>query len=216
VDLIKALGADVIREGDSFDDVLKIVKLVQSERCLTLVDPFDDPHVIAGQGTIGLEILEEMPETAQVLVPLSGGGLFCGIALAMKSVNPAIKALGVSMGVAPGMIACLRAGRIIEIPEANSLADALLGGIGLDNRLTFGMTSRLMDDGVLVTEEEIADGMFEAFDRHHLVVEGSGAVGIGAVLSGRVTGPGPIVIVVSGGNVSAELLTRIASSRYKI
>ncbi|MDL2226197.1 threonine/serine dehydratase [Deltaproteobacteria bacterium OttesenSCG-928-M10] len=216
VDIIKGLGAEVVREGESFDDVLHVVKRVEAERGLTLVDPFDDPYVIAGQGTIGLEIMEDLPEAAQVLVPLSGGGLFSGIAMAMKSIKPEVKAVGVSMGVAPAMIACVEAGKPIEIPEVDSLADALLGGIGLDNRLTFDMTCRLMGQGVRVTEEEIADGMFEAFDRHHLMVEGSGAVGIGAVLGGHISGPGPVVIVVSGGNVSPELLTGIAAKRYKM
>jgi threonine dehydratase len=216
VDAIESLGAEVVRDGYSFDDVLRIVKCVQKDRGLTMVDPFDDPYVIAGQGTIGLEIMEQLPQTAQVVVPLSGGGLFCGVALAMKSIKPEIKAVGVSMGVAPGMLSCLEAGRIVEIPEVESLADALLGGIGLDNRLTFNMTGRLMDQGVRVTEKEIGDGMFEAFEHHHLVVEGSGAVGIGAILGGHVNPIGPVVIIVSGGNVSGELLTRIAAERYNL
>jgi threonine dehydratase len=214
VEAMRALGAEVVAHGAGQDEAYARALEIQKERGLTLVAPFDDPLVIAGQGTIALEILEDLPETAQVVVPLSGGGLFSGVALAAKTIRPSIKAVGVSMAAAPAMIRSLEAGRPVEIPEADSLADALLGGIGLHNRHTFKLTRRYADQAELVSEDEIAAGMFYAFDRLRLVVEGSGAVGLAAVLAGKIKGPGPVVLVVSGGNAAPETLAAIAAARY--
>jgi threonine dehydratase len=214
VEAMRAMGAEVVAHGASQDEAYARTLEIQRERGLTMVAPFDDPLIVAGQGTLALEILEDLPETGQVVVPLSGGGLFGGVALAAKTIRPSIRAVGVSMAVAPAMIRSLEAGRPVEIPEVDSLADALLGGIGLDNRHTFELTRRYIDQMELVSEEEIAAGMFHAFDRLRLVAEGSGAVGLAAVLAGKIKGPGPVVLVVSGGNAAPETLTGIAAARY--
>ncbi len=215
IEAMKALGAEVVAHGRSQDEAYAKALEIQQDRGLVMVAPFDDPYVIAGQGTITLEIFEELPETAQLVVPLSGGGLFAGVALAARSIRPSVKMVGVSMAVAPAMIESLQAGRPVEIPEKDRLADALLGGIGLDNRYTFEMTRRTIDQAELVSEEEIARGMFHCFDQHRLVVEGSGAVGVAAALAGKIKGPGPLVMILSGGNVAPDLLTAIAAERYK-
>ena len=216
VDAMRALGAEVVAHGVSQDEAYGKALEIQEERGLTMVAPFDDPYVLTGQGTIALEIMEDLPEVGQIIVPLSGGGLFAGVAMAAKTVKPSIKMVGVSMEVAPAMIRSLEAGKPVEIPEKNSLADALLGGIGLDNRYTFELTRRHIDQCELVSEKEIADGMFHAFDQQKLVVEGSGAVGISAVLSGKISGPGPVVIVVSGGNVDPRTLCAITAENYNL
>ncbi len=212
---MRALGARVVRHGASQDEAYDHALRLEKAHGLTMIKPFDDSRVIAGQGTIALEILEEFAQVDTVVVPLSGGGLIAGIALVLKAAHPSIRVVGVSMAVAPAMYHCIQAGQPVEIEERDSLADALLGGIGLDNRYTFALVRDLVDDIVLVSEEEIADGMFFALDRHRLVVEGSGAVGLAAALHAKLPNAGKhMAIVVSGGNVDPRLLTRIAARRY--
>lgn len=215
VEAMRALGAEVVAYGVSQDEAYGKALEIQKKRGLTMVAPFDDPYVLCGQGTIALEIMEELPEAEQIVVPLSGGGLFAGVAMAAKTIKPSIRMAGVSMEVAPAMIRSLEAGHPVEIPEKDSLADALLGGIGLDNKYTFELTRRHIDQMELVSEAEIAEGMFHAYDRQKTIVEGSGAVGISAVLAGKISGPGPTVIVVSGGNVDPETLCGIAAKHYE-
>lgn len=215
VEAMRNLGAEVVVHGQSQDEAYLKVLEITKERGLTMLEAFDDPLIISGHGTITLEIMEDLPETVQIIVPLSSGSLFSGVALAAKTIRPAVKMVGVSMEVAPAMIRSLEAGRPVEIPEKDSLADALLGGIGLNNQYTFELTRRYIDQAVLVTEEEIAAGLFQAFDQHRLVVEGSGAVGIAAILADKIQGPGPMVVVISGGYVSPVVLAAIAASRYQ-
>jgi threonine dehydratase len=216
VETMREMGAEVIAHGRSQDEAYARALELQEERGLTMIAPFDDPLIIAGQGTVAVEILEDCPEVAQVVVPLSGGGLFSGVSLTLKNVDPGIKAVGVSMAVAPAMIRSLKAGRPVEIPEEDSLADALLGGIGLNNRYTFALTKKYLDRPVLVSEPEIAAGLFELFSHHRLMVEGSGAVGPAAILAGKIKPvAGPTVVVISGGNVNPQLLTKIADRRYR-
>ncbi|MDT8444210.1 MAG: hydroxyectoine utilization dehydratase EutB [Desulfuromonadales bacterium] len=215
VEAMEALGGEVVLSGQSQDEAyLKALELERTEG-LIMVKPFDDPHVIAGQGTIGIEILEDLPEVDSLLIPLSGGGLLAGIALTMKATSPAIKIIGVGLGVSCPMQASLQAGLPVEIEEKDSLGDALLGGIGLDNRYTFPMVRDLVDEVMLVSEEEIAAAMFYAFNTHRQVIEGAGAVGIAALLAGKTSLPGKnLAVVVSGGNVDPRLLTEIAWREY--
>lgn len=214
VDTIKRLGAEVVVYGKSQDEAEECSFRIQEERALTLIPPSDDPLVIAGQGTIGLELLEDLPEIDTAIVPLSGGGLISGVALALKSAEPAIRVIGVSMERAPVMYHSLRAGKPIEMEEEDTIADGLVGGIGLDNQYTFRMVQQYVDDTVLVSEDEIAEGMALALEKHHLVVEGAGAVGIAALLYGRVKGVGRnVVVVVSGSNVDLLALLKIAGNR---
>jgi len=202
---IEALGAEVVVHGKSQDDAFVMADKLQSERGLTMVPPFDDPHIIAGQGTIGLEILKDLPSVRNVLVPLSGGGLISGIALAMKSANPNIRVIGVSMERAPIMYHSLIAGRPIQMDEEDTLADSLRGGIGLENQYTFEIVKNFVDEVVLVSEDEIASTMRYTFKEHHLVLEGAGAVGIAALQTGKIQDiQGDVVSVLSGGNVDMD------------
>jgi threonine dehydratase len=215
VEGIRRCGAEVIRHGQTYDEAAAHADRLRVERALTFVHPFDEPPVIAGQGTIGLEILEDLPEVDTVVVPLSGGGLISGIALAMKSANPAIRMVGVSMERGPVMHACLQAGKLVDLPEEPTLADALVGGFGGRNIHTFAMCQALLDETMLVSEEEIAEAMAFMLAAHHQVVEGGGAVGIAALRSGRVTVGEHVAVVVSGGNVAIPLLCEIAE-RHRI
>lgn len=213
---IQQLGAEVAIHGDSYDEAEAYSIHLQQERGLVRVEPFDDPYVIAGQGTIGLELLEDLPDIDTVVVPLSGGGLLGGIALTLKTADPAIHIVGVSMERAPVMVHSLRSGRPIEMEELPTLADALAGGIGLENRHTFRLVQDHIDQAVLVSEEEIAAGMAWAIEAQRLVVEGGGAVGIAALLQGRVQGLGKhVAVVASGGNVDLTVMRRVLDQKNK-
>ena len=212
VEAIRQLGAEVVVHGDSYDEAEARSRELEKELGLARIEPFDDPLIIAGQGTIGLELLEDLPEIDTAIVPLSGGGLMSGIALALKSASEKIRIIGVSMDRAPVMYHSLRAGSPIEMEEEETIADGLAGGIGLDNRYTFPMVQQYMDESVLVTEEEISSAMAFALAQHHLVIEGAGAVGIAALLNDRAAQLGrQVAVVVSGGNVDLELLLNVAS-----
>jgi threonine dehydratase len=210
-DAIKGLGAELMVYGQSQDEAMEQAFRMHEERGLTMINAFDDPYIIAGQGTIGLELLEDLPEIDTAVVPVSGGGLISGIALALKSANSEIRVIGVSMERAPVMYHSLKAGAPIEMAEEDTIADALSGGIGLDNRYTYRMVQQYVDDTVLVSEDEIAEAMAFALEKHHLIVEGAGAVGMAALLHERVKGVGrKVAVVVSGSNVELPMLLRIA------
>lgn len=215
VQAIRELGAEIVIAGKSYDEASEGAEKLQVERGLTMIHPFDDPYVIAGQGTIGLELIEDLPEIDTAIVPLSGGGLLGGIALTLKSINPKIRTIGVSMDRGPAMFESLKAGRIMEVIEEPTLADALVGGIGKNNAHTFAIIQQFVDETVLVSEGEIAAGMTFALERHQLVLEGGGAVGIAAVLAGKVKEIGEnTAIVISGANVDLPVLIEVAQKSY--
>ena len=215
VSAIRELGAEVLVSGKTYDQATEDAIEVQRERGLTMIHPFDDPHVIAGQGTIGLEIMDQEPEIDTVIVPLSGGGLLGGIALTLKSIDPRIQTVGVSMDKGAAMIESLKAGNVVEIVEEVSLADALIGGLGPENQYSFKINQKYVDRTALVSEKEIATGMTFALEKEHLVVEGGGAVGIAALLAGKVKDLGrKAALVISGSNVSLSTLLNCAQETY--
>jgi threonine dehydratase len=169
-----------------------------AETGATFVHPFDDPRVIAGQGTLGCEIVAERPEVELLVVPLSGGGLIAGVALAAKGLRPGVRVIGVSQDRGPAMHDSLAAGRLTDVVEEDTLADALAGGLGPENHHTMQMCRDLLDGIVLVSEEEIAAAMRHLRHTHGLRVEGGGAVGVAALLAGKIAVTGPTVVVVSG------------------
>lgn len=210
VDAIAALGARVVITGRSQDDAQREALRMAQDEGYAFVPPFDDLRVIAGQATIGLEIMEALPDAATLVVPLSGGGLFSGAAFAAKAIRPDLRAIGVTMSKGAAMHASLAAGGPIAVEEVATLADSLGGGIGLDNRYTFAMTHDLADDIVLLDEPSIARGVVHAYRSERLVVEGAAAVGIAALLDARVPArDGPIVVVVSGANIDMDAHRRI-------
>ncbi|PWJ86569.1 threonine dehydratase [Pseudaminobacter salicylatoxidans] len=204
VEEIRRLGADIRIVGSSQDDAQAEVDRLVALEGLVMVPPFDHPAVIAGQGTLGLEIVEAVPEVATVLVQLSGGGLASGIAAAVKSMKPAARIIGVSMERGAAMKASLDTGRPVQVEEMPTLADSLGGGIGLDNRWTFAMCRDLLNDVVLLSEDEIAAGIAHAYRHEREIVEGAGAVGIAALLAGKVKVDGPVVLVLSGRNIDMD------------
>ncbi len=207
---IRRLGADVRIGGKSQDEAQQEVERLVAEKGLVMVPPFDNSAVVAGQGTLGLEIIEQMPEVATVLVPVSGGGLASGVAAAIKAQSPATRIVGLTMARGAAMNASLAAGKPMLVKEYPSLADSLGGGIGLDNHVTFRMCRELIDDIVLLSEEEIAAGMRHAYTQEREIVEGAGAVGIAALLAGKVMAfDGPIAVILSGRNVDMGLHLRV-------
>lgn len=209
VEGIKAQGAEVRIVGTSQDDAqVEVDKLVR-EQGMTMIPPFDHPDVIAGQGTLGLDLLEQVPDATAALVQVSGGGLISGVAAALKAKKPDIRVIGVSMERGAAMYACQKAGKPIAVTERATLADSLGGGIGLDNRLTFNMVRDLVDDILLVSEAEIAAAVRHAYWQEQQVIEGSGSVGIAALLTGKFIPEGPTVALLSGGNIDMRLHNRI-------
>ncbi|UVK54310.1 hydroxyectoine utilization dehydratase EutB [Mesorhizobium sp. AR02] len=209
LDEIRRLGAEIRIVGNSQDDAQQEVERLVAEEGLVMLPPFDHPAIIAGQGTVGLEMIEQVPDAAVVLVQLSGGGLASGVAAAVKGVSPGTKVIGVSMARGAAMKASLDAGKPVLVEELPTLADSLGGGIGLDNRLTFSMCRDLLDDVVLLSEDEIAAGIRHAYAQEREIVEGAGAVGIAALLAGKVKANGPVVVLLSGRNIDMNAHRKI-------
>ncbi len=210
VDGIRALGADVRIVGQSQDEAMAESQRLCEAEGLVEISPFDDPHVIAGQGTIGAEMLEARPDLETLLVPLSGGGLAAGVAVAAKASNPEIRVIGISMDRGAAMYESIRAGHPVEVPEYASLADSLGGGIGLENRLSYPLCRDLLDDTVLVTEEDIRRAMQVMFYEDRIVAEGASVVGQAALLAGKIAMPkGPVGTIVTGRNLDMASFARI-------
>ncbi|MFP4350589.1 MAG: threonine/serine dehydratase [Desulfococcaceae bacterium] len=202
---IQVLGAEVSRKGKSQDEAEENYRKLMASQGFIPVVPFDDPHVIAGQSTIGLDIMKNLPETDVLLIQLSGGGLLAGIAMAAKSINPNIHVVGISIERSPAMLESLKAGKPVPVAEKDSLADSLLGGIGVDNRYTLPMVERFVDEHLLVTEDEIKAGMVYVFEKHRLVVEGAAPVGIAALMHRKIDVNGKkVVTVLTGSSVESR------------
>ena len=213
VNAIEAQGARVVQKGQSQDDAQLEANRLVAEEGVTDIPPFDNFNVVAGQGTIGLELLRDLPELECLLVPLSGGGLAAGIAIAAKTIKPSIRIVGISMDRGAAMAESLRAGKPIEVTELPSLADSLGGGIGLDNQHTFEVCLDLLDDVILLTEGEIYRGMQTLFSQDRIVAEGASAVGHAAVLAGKVTLTGPTATIISGRNVDMDQFTKVVTGQ---
>ena len=216
VEAVRAEGAEIRIVGRSQDDAQVEVDRLVREEGLAEIPPFDALPVIAGQGTLGLEIAQDLPEVELLLVPLSGGGLAAGVALAVKGLRPEARVVGVSMERGAAMQASLAAGHPVPVEELETLADSLGGGIGEDNRHTFRLCRDLLDEVLLLSEDEIAAGIRHAWAHEHEKVEGGGAVGIAALLAGRVAPRGPVAVVVSGGNIDEAAHRRIVEAREAV
>lgn len=214
VDGIRALGAEVQICGTSQDDALaESLRLVEAEG-LVEISPFDDARVIAGQGTIGFEMMEARPDLDTILVPLSGGGLAAGVAVAAKSVHPGVKVIGITMDRGAAMHLSIAAGQPVEVEEVPSLADSLGGGIGMANKLSFPLCRDYLDDTVLVTEEEIRDAMQVLFYEDRMVAEGASVVGLAATLAGKLPKPqGPVGTIVTGRNLDMPTFHRVMAGQ---
>ena len=212
---IRDSGAEAIVEGPTYDDAVEVARRIERERGLSFVHPFDDPDVIAGQGTIGLELAEQVPGLAAAVAAVSGGGLIGGLGIALRGGQSPVRVIGASAQNAAAMVASLRAGHPVDVPHEDTLAEVLGGGIGLDNRWSLNAVRASVDDHVLVTEAEIAAAMLFLLTTHRLVAEGGGAVGVGAALAGKLPDlDGPLAIVVSGGNADPAMILALAGDDH--
>jgi len=190
-------------------DAERLAREMEGERGMTFVSPYNDLEVIAGQGTIGLEMMGANPDLETVLVPVGGGGLISGVGCAVKGINNDVGVVGVQSVASPVMCESIRSERIVEMELEDSVAEALHGGIE-ESSVTFEMCQKYVDDFILVQEETIVKAIAELLSRQHQVVEGAGAVGVAAIMEnpkrfrGQKTG-----VVISGANIDEELLRRI-------
>jgi threonine dehydratase len=177
---------------------------------MVFVHPFDDPDVVAGQGTLGLELLDEALDLAKVIVPIGGGGLSSGVAIAVKSARPDIEVVGVQAETVAPFPASLQAGKPVDAPQALTIADGI--AVKRPGELTLALIAKWVDDVVVVAEDDIAEAMVMLMEKAKLVVEGAGAVGVAALLAGatHASSEGATVVVLSGGNVDAGLLAVVA------
>ncbi len=203
-DNLRRMGANLVVHGDNQDDAEEFCFRKAGEEGWNVINPFDDPMVIAGQGTIGLELLEQEPELDTVVVPLSGGGLISGIALALKINQPDLRVIGVSMEGSPVMYHSLKADKPVVLKEKDTLADSLLGGIGLDNKYTFSIVKEYVDDVVLVSEEAIAKAMALFFKVSRAAVEGAAATPVAALTEHQVASRGrKTALIITGNNIDS-------------
>ena len=215
IDGLRMFGAEVVIHGEDQNEAEIRARRLSAEEGLIFVPPFDDADIIAGQGVVGLELLEQRPDLERVLVPLSGGGLISGVALASKAVKPSIEIVGVSTEIGAAMIESLKAGRIVPVEERPSIADALPGPIPDDNVYTFRMCQELVDETVQVSEVEIETAMDYLFRYERLIVEGGAAVGVAALLSGRIPWSGkPTGIVITGDNIAPQKMLDVLARRH--
>ena len=209
---IESLGAKVEIIGNNSDEADLYAREFAKKNNITLVHPFDDLDVIAGQGTVGLEMLEAMPDIDSVIIPTSGGGLIGGIALAIKLQKPNVKIIATSMKRGPSMYESLKAGKPVDVKEEETLADCLGGSIGLENQYTFGICKDVIDDFILIDEPKIAEGIKFNFEKHKLVTEGAAATSIMAVKDQLSSHFGKNTIcLLCGGKIDSELFGKIIS-----
>lgn len=212
VEATRAYGAQVVLHGHSYDEACAYALELQRERGARFVHAFDDAEVIAGQGTIALEMLEAMYDVQTVVAPIGGGGLLAGLAVALKEHNPRIRVIGVQAAGAPSMSRALAAGRPETLGAVATIADGI--AVKRSGDLTFRCIQRYVDEVVLVTEAEIAQAMLFLLERCKLAAEGAGVVGVAALLAGKLGGRlGKVATVVSGGNLDPLLLARLIAAR---
>jgi threonine dehydratase len=212
--VVQDLGAEVDICGSSQDEAIVRAQTRALDDGLIMIPPFDDPLIVAGQGTVGIEIIEALPDVGTIIVPISGGGLAAGIALAVKAKRPAVRIIGASSDRCPAMKRSIEAGHPVDVPEKPSLADSLGGGIGQDNRVTFAMVRDLVDEIRTVSDEEVAEAMRFAFRSERLVLEGAGATPIAVLLGLRRNDVvGPVAAVLTGDNIDPDRFLDVVSGR---
>ena len=203
IDKLNLLGAEIVCAGKDFFAALDLAQAYAREKQCVYVHSHAHPHIIAGQGTIGIEILADLPDTECVVVPIGGGGLVAGIASAVKARSRSVRILGVEPEAAPGAYLSLREKKSIErLPLRPSLADGLLGGF---SPLPFAIAGKLIESVSLVTEDELKTAMRSLFEEEQILVEGSAAAGLAAILAGKIKEPGKkVVVLLTGRNIAAD------------
>ncbi|HIS96109.1 MAG TPA: threonine ammonia-lyase [Candidatus Ventricola gallistercoris] len=203
----RELGANVVLHGNVYDDAYAEACRLQAETGATFIHPFDDPMVIAGQGTIGLEIMDDMPDVRTIVVPIGGGGLASGVSAAVKMLHPDVRVVGVQASGAAGMKASIEAGHVVELDSAKTIADGI--AVKKPGELTFELCSRYVDEIVTVDDDEIAQAILLLMERGKMVAEGAGATAVAAIMSRKFDVSGKVVAVISGGNIDVTMISRI-------
>lgn len=205
IDAIRAYGADLRVEGSNYDEAEELtLRLAGDIKKYAFVSPYNDKFVVLGQGTIGFELLEQLPQMGAVVIPIGGGGLAAGIAAVVKEMRPGIRTIGVQAEVSAAIYHSLRAGKMVKVPDVRSIADGIAGNIDLDT-ITFPMIQKYLDDVVLVSEHEILGAMNRLLHHEKLLVEGSAAAAYAALEYGKVKTDVPTVAIMTGGNVDLML-----------
>ena len=216
VEATKRYGAEVCLVKGVYDDAYKKAIELKNEKGLTFIHPFDDPDVIAGQGTIGLEILTQLPSADVVVVPIGGGGLISGIAYTIKKLKPSCKIYGVQAAGAPSMEQSITDGEIETLNEVNTIADGI--AVKTPGNLTYDLCQKYVDGIVTVTDDEIALAILTLLEQQKLIAEGAGAVPVAAVMNGKIPDieGKNVVCVVSGGNIDVTILSRVIERGLKM
>ncbi|OFI06916.1 L-threonine dehydratase catabolic TdcB [Clostridium acetireducens DSM 10703] len=214
VEATKGYGAEVVQYGEVYDECAKKAVEIQKETGATYVHPFNDEYVMAGQGTVALEILEDLPETDVIVVPIGGGGLISGIAVAAKELKPEIEIIGVQPEKIASTKASLEKGEIVTLPGFKSIADGI--SVATPGDHSFKYIQKYVDKVVVVSEEEIKNAMYLIAARGKLIAEGAGASTVAAILSGKINAKGKkVVAVISGGNVDMTTISKIVEEKNK-
>ena len=208
INATRAYGAEVILVDGVYDDAYNYALSLQRENGYSFIHPFDDEDVIAGQGTIALEIIKEIPSIDAIVVPIGGGGLASGIAFTIKQINPQIKIYGIQSSGAPSMLNSIKACRIAELPSVSTMADGI--AVKKPGRITCDLCNRFLDDIVTVTDDEICTAIITLLERCKLLTEGAGAASLAAVMFGKLNLIGmKTVCLITGGNIDLKTLKRI-------
>ncbi|MBO5525865.1 MAG: threonine ammonia-lyase [Clostridia bacterium] len=209
VEATKSYGADVVLVPGVYDDAYNRALKLKEEKGLTFIHPFDDEDVIAGQGTIGLEIINQIPNVDAVIVPIGGGGLISGIAFAIKALNPRIKVYGVQASGAPSMLNSIRDKKIERLEEVSTIADGI--AVKQPGNITYTLCSKYVDGIVAVSDDEIAAAILQLIEKHKMIAEGAGAVPVAAVMFNKIPDlkGKNVCCVVSGGNIDVNILSRV-------
>lgn len=209
VDNTRSFGARVVLAGGNFDEAYAEARRIQEREGLTFVHPFDDDMIVAGQGTIGLELLEQNPYLETVIVPIGGGGLISGIAVAIKEVNPRIRVIGVQTEALPSMKVSAEKGEPVTVPPGRTIADGI--AVKKPGEHTLAYVRKYVDEIVLVSEDEIANAILLLLEREKTVAEGAGAASVAALIHGKVSGCAgrKTAMIVSGGNIDVNMISRV-------
>ena len=203
----RELGANVVLHGKVYDDAYEHARRLQKETGATFIHPFDDPMVIAGQGTIGLEIMDDLPDVNTIVVPIGGGGLASGVAAAVKMLHPNVRIVGVQASGAAGMKASLDAGHVVALDSAKTIADGI--AVKQPGSLTFDICRQYVDEVVTVDDDEIAQAILFLMERGKMVAEGAGAAPVAAIMNRKFDVSGKVAAVISGGNIDVTMISRI-------